>query len=69
MPFNSSFLQPFSNLQVKVAAYVRGTTKFAITYIVIAERMDSIDIGVTYFRGFVDPQEALQERRMQQEEE
>jgi len=35
----------------------------------IAERMDNIEEGVSYFRGYVDRQEAWEERCMRREEE
>jgi len=35
----------------------------------MARRMDSIEDGVSYFRGYVDRQEAREEQRMHREEE
>jgi len=35
----------------------------------MAGRMDSIEEGVSYFRGYVDRQEAMEKRRMRHEEE
>ena len=35
----------------------------------MAGRMDSIEEGVSYFRGYVDRQEAREERHMCREEE
>ena len=35
----------------------------------LSDRMDSIDAGITYFRGFADPLEEREQRRIQREEE
>ena len=69
MPFNSTFLQSCFNLKVEVAGLCEGFHEVHHYMHRMVGHMDSIEEGVTYFWGFVDRQEAREERRIPQEEE
>ena len=57
VPFDPTFLQSFSNLQVEVSGLREGFTGMRADLGHLSGRMDSIEEGVSYFRGFVDRQE------------
>lgn len=69
MPLDPAFLQSFSTLQVEVSGLREGFTGMRADIGRISGRMDSIEEGVSYFRGFVDRQEEREQRRIQREEE
>ena len=56
-----TFLQSFAILQVDVASLREGYTEMQSDFHRLAGRMDSIEEGVSYFRGYVDRQEAREE--------
>ena len=63
MPFDSTFLESFFNLQVEVASLREGFSEVYCDIIRMVGRVDSIEQAVTYFRGFVDRQNVQKERR------
>lgn len=69
MPLDPAFLQSFSNLQMEVSGLRDGFTGMRADLGRLSGRMDSIEDGVSYFRGFVDRQEERERRRIQREEE
>jgi len=50
MPFNASFIQSFSSLQVEVAELQGGYNEMRHDIHQMFECMESIEAGVTYFR-------------------
>jgi len=68
-PYDATFLQSFATLQLDVASLREGYTAMQSDLHRMAGRMDSIEEGVSYFRGYVDRQEAREEQRMRREEE
>ena len=66
---NPAFLQSFSNLQVEVFGLREGFTGMRADIGRLSGGMDSIEEGVSYFRGFVDRQEEREQRQIQREEE
>jgi len=68
-PYGATFLQSFATLQLDVAGLREGYTAMQSDLHHMARRMDSIEEGVSYFRGYVDRQEAREQRRMRHEEE
>jgi len=69
MPLDPTFLQSFSNLQVEVSGLREGFTGISADPRHLFGRMDSIEEGVSYFRGFIDRQEEREKQRIQREEE
>jgi len=55
IPFDSMFLQSFSNLQVQVASLYEHYNEVAQDIHQMTRYKDSINEGVTYLRGFVEP--------------
>jgi len=65
MRLSSNFLRIFRWMLPGYGGYTAMQSDFHR----MAERMDSIEEGVSYFRGYVNIQEAREERRMRCEEE
>jgi len=69
MPLDPTFLQSFSNLQMEVSGLREGFSGMRHDIQRISGRMDSIEEGVSHFRGYIDRQEQRELRRIQREEE
>ena len=64
MPLDLTSLQSFSNLQVEVSGLHEGFTGMHADIGRLSGRMESIEEGVSYFRGFVDRQEEWEQRQI-----
>jgi len=69
MPLDTTFLQSFSTLQMEVSGLREGFSGMRHDIQCISGRLDSIEEGVTHFRGYIDRQEQREMRRIQREEE
>ena len=69
MPLDPAFLQSFSNLQMEVMGLREGFSGIRHDIQCISGRMDSIEEGVSHFRGYINRQEQRELRRLQREEE
>ena len=69
MPLDPTFLRSFSNLQMEVLGLREGFIGMRVDLGRLSGRMDSIEEGVSYFRGFIDHQEEREHRQIQREEE
>lgn len=69
MPLDPTFLQSFSSLQMEVSGLREGFSGMRHDIQRISGRMDSIEEGVSHFRGYIDRQEQRELRRIQREEE
>ena len=65
MSLDPTFLQSFFALQMEVSGLREGFTGMCDDLYRLSGYVDSIDAGVTYFRGFVDGQEERQRQRIQ----
>ena len=54
MPFDATFVQSFVSLQVDVVSLCEGYTEMQFDLHHMVGGMDSIEEGVSYFRGLVD---------------
>jgi len=57
MPLDPAFLQSFSNLQMEVTGLRKGFSGMRHDIQRISGSMDSIEEGVSHFRGYVNRQE------------
>jgi len=65
MPFDSTFLESFSNLKEEVGSLCKGFNELLHDTYHMAGHMDSNKEGVTYFWGFANRYDAREKRRMQ----